>query len=406
MKLSRRGKRTNHARRGRHTKRVRKHHTRHIKHRGKQYKRTYRKNNRKLKHNKRIQRGGVSWTRYQTNTGIYTTKCRLTYKKKGELITFGDGEDNPFELTLEHTGQDNDFHYRNNFTVTMIRKTKVEKKFVIYFKLGEFSVYFSTEVSNFDVGDNNKFLTFDDRYNRWVCLRQLELPNKLLDSEIYTFPLNEMNREVFKSFAIYMRIIVEHINDAISKQENDTQQRAIEERNAKILRGELNVTIVPGSPVNYVTFSKGVEDKVQKIIDEINSKMGNQPTKRQRILFKLDETKSNILSTQLKAMITARTDIERATSLTFDANNLITGLDNFKPENISNAYDSQSSASAEHYVTPAPPPPDVRKRIPGVKDERGNDVYETPERPTGEVHVIYDTKFSPPVAPTLFTGNK
>jgi len=59
MKLSRRGKRTNHARRGRHTKRVRKHHTRRIKHRGKQYKRTYRKNNRKSKHNKRIQGGAT-----------------------------------------------------------------------------------------------------------------------------------------------------------------------------------------------------------------------------------------------------------------------------------------------------------------------------------------------------------
>ena len=59
MKLSKRGKRVIRTRRGRrYTKRAGKHHTHRIKHRGKQYKRTYRKNNRKLKHNKRIQRGG------------------------------------------------------------------------------------------------------------------------------------------------------------------------------------------------------------------------------------------------------------------------------------------------------------------------------------------------------------
>lgn len=57
MKLSRRGKRTNHARRGKHTKRTGKHHTRRIKYRGKQYKRTYSKHNRKSKYNKRIQGG-------------------------------------------------------------------------------------------------------------------------------------------------------------------------------------------------------------------------------------------------------------------------------------------------------------------------------------------------------------
>lgn len=72
MKLSRRGKQ---ARRGRHTKRTRKHHTRRIKHHSKQYKRTYRKNNRKLKHNKRIQRGGVTWN--DTGSTKATTNSEL-----------------------------------------------------------------------------------------------------------------------------------------------------------------------------------------------------------------------------------------------------------------------------------------------------------------------------------------
>jgi hypothetical protein len=284
----------------------------------------------------------------------------------------------------------------------MIRKTEVAKNFVVYFKLGEFSVYFSTTDSNFVADDQNKFLKLD---SQWSCLRTLQLANQLLPSEIYTFPLNGMNKEVFISFATRMGFIMENINAANNKNDTETHNKDIQERNAKIRRGHLNVTIIEGHPVNYVTFSNGVEAKVQKIIDEINREMSNNPIEKQRLLFKLDETKSKILSTQLTAMITARSDIVQARSLTFDANNLITSLDNLKPKNISNASDLQSNANAEHNISPALPPPDVRTPIPGVKDQYGNDVYERPEEiPTGERSVIYNMQFSTPVAPSVFTG--
>ena len=152
MKLSRRGKRTKHARRGKHTKRTGKHHTHRIKHRGKQYKRTYRKNNRKLKHNKRIQRGGWEWEIDGQN--MVAKGVLLKYKKRSQ--TFGGGETSPFNITLEYT-RDGAIKYvysfpKNNpsldpktpfgqnfygiFKVTMNRlndKSETEKTFVVYF---------------------------------------------------------------------------------------------------------------------------------------------------------------------------------------------------------------------------------------------------------------------------------
>ena len=156
MKLSRRGKRTKHARRGKHTKRVRKHHTRRIKHRGKQYKRTYRKNNRKLKHNKRIQRGGWEWV--INGKKLVANGVLLKYKKT--IQTFGSGETNPFNITLESITGDSVGLSKNydipqelmskvrdvdisktfigRFKVTMERlnnKGMIEKTFVVYFAL-------------------------------------------------------------------------------------------------------------------------------------------------------------------------------------------------------------------------------------------------------------------------------
>ena len=129
MKLS---KRIKQFRRGRHTKRSGKHTRR--KYRGKQYKRTYRKNNRKLKHNKRIQSGGVDFKQIP-GTVNYDTQCRLTYKKKGALME----DDNPFIILLENEGVDS--YTENNsyitiyrFTVTMTRQTTPQKNFVVNFK--------------------------------------------------------------------------------------------------------------------------------------------------------------------------------------------------------------------------------------------------------------------------------
>ena len=155
MKLSRRGKRTKHARRGKHTKRVRKHHTRRIKHRGKQYKRTYRKNNRKLKHNKRIQRGGVIvWTSSDNNVTYQATGFNLTYQKKGTIVF--KSPESPFSATL--TKQDTDNEERVNFTVTLRRETQPTRTFIIYVKLGMYSVYFSTS-RPFEASDSKILLT-------------------------------------------------------------------------------------------------------------------------------------------------------------------------------------------------------------------------------------------------------
>jgi hypothetical protein len=150
MKLSRRGKHTKRARRGRHTKRAGKHHTRRIKNSSKQYKRTYRKNNRKLKHNKRIQRGGViTW--YDDEGKRLTKDILLKYKKLSQL--FGNGETKPFNITLELIPNADsislDYKLENNKSATKIfygkckvtmqrlsdDKTTVEKTFVVYFAL-------------------------------------------------------------------------------------------------------------------------------------------------------------------------------------------------------------------------------------------------------------------------------
>ena len=150
MKLSRRGKRVICTRRGRHTKRVRKHHTRRIKHRGKQYKRTYRKNNRKLKHNKRIQRGGWEWMTYD-NINYNASGVQLNYNNSSKNSWW---ETNPFTITLKYEGSDNDVY---KFTVTMTRNTMPERKFELYFKLQSDNLYFSDTGPDFEISQNNRF---------------------------------------------------------------------------------------------------------------------------------------------------------------------------------------------------------------------------------------------------------
>ena len=212
MKLSRRGKRTKHARRGKHTKRTGKHHTRRIKHRGKQYKRTYRKNNRKLKHNKRIQRGGliVNWTPNNTGNIYNASNVQLTYKKRGKLMN----DDNPFDIKLEYKSLVKDVA---SFTVTMTRKTKPSKEFVVYFKLYFFKLYFSKDNPDFEIVISNNDNVFCEIPNfSLTCSKELsELRNRLniSVSELYTFPLNTMNKDFFESLADKMRKIAELAND-------------------------------------------------------------------------------------------------------------------------------------------------------------------------------------------------
>ena len=207
MKLSRRGKRTNHARRGKHTKRVRKHHTRRIKHRGKQYKRTYRKNNRKLKHNKRIQRGGVIvWTSSDNNVTYQATGFNLTYQKKGTIVF--KSPESPFSATL--TKQDTDNEERVNFTVTLRRETQPTRTFIIYVKLGMYSVYFSTS-RPFEASDSKILLTKPLKIWRFK-LNKLEFKNE--NDELYDFSCNDSNLVFFTSLAQKMTEMKDAANAA------------------------------------------------------------------------------------------------------------------------------------------------------------------------------------------------
>ena len=344
MKLS---KRIKHVRRGRHTKRTGKHHTRRIKHRSKQYKRTYRKNNRKLKNNKRIQRGGT-WNRNDTGDKLfYTTTRNLTYKKKGELME----DDNPFYILLEHI--DN-----NNFMVTMTRQTTPQKKFVIYFKLTKDFVYFSTTGFDFSAGDQSKFLIFYSNWNEWVCLRPLKLQNQLLNSEIYTFPLCDMNRDVFKAFPFYMNSIL----DSLSKQQAADQQKARDEKIEKIKE----------SP-EYKEFYGKITSKVRAKKEELDKSTTYYEREKQMLKDTLDKSMSEIISEQLSAMNMEETQPYWAKRIYSKVQLLIRdNIDNFVTI-------VEPASSSEHYGVndgPALSTPEQPRKVIIAKDERGEDVYE------------------------------
>ena len=198
MKLSRRGKRTNHARRGKHTKRVRKHHTRRIKHRGKQYKRTYRKNNRKLKHNKRIQRGGWEWAA-EYNGNYNASGVQLEYNKVGTVWW----ETNPFNIILEYKG----FNSEDNthmFDVTMTRNTKPDRKFELYFKLKTDNLYFSDEPQNFNIDVIKPFylsLNGQSAFNKYLKCKTTYKVNYQFNTS------NRLNKEFFNSLLQKMKEI-------------------------------------------------------------------------------------------------------------------------------------------------------------------------------------------------------
>ena len=201
MKLSRRGKRTNHARRGKHTKRVRKHHTRRIKHRSKQYKRTYRKNNRKLKHNKRIQRGGWEWVTEGKN--MVAKGVQLEYNKVGTVWW----ETNPFNIMLEYKGF-NSIDKTHMFDVKMIRNTKPERIFELYFKLVTDKLtdklYFSDEPQIFNIAAIQPFylsLNGQSAFNEYLKCKTTYQVNYQFNTS------NRLNKEFFNSLLQKMKEI-------------------------------------------------------------------------------------------------------------------------------------------------------------------------------------------------------
>ena len=332
MKLSRRGKRTNHARRGKHTKRVRKHHTRRIKHRGKQYKRTYRKNNRKLKHNKRIQRGGVIvWTSSDNNVTYQATGFNLTYQKKGTIVF--KSPESPFSATL--TKQDTDNEERVNFTVTLRRETQPTRTFIIYVKLGMYSVYFSTS-RPFEASDSKILLTKPLKIWRFK-LNKLEFKNE--NDELYDFSCNDSNLVFFTSLAQKMTEMKDAANAAAdvaaaaeasaaaearaaaaaaaaAEANAAAEARAIFEANDPtfvarkaiidgIKNGKINVTINGKIPVNYIKFRDDLKRNVAAIEREMTG-TGVSEDKMQYKKDALNDLKSaeeTILGNMLNLMI-------------------------------------------------------------------------------------------------------
>jgi hypothetical protein len=344
MKIS---KRIKHVRRGRHTKRTGKHHTRRIKHRSKQYKRTYRKNNRKLKNNKRIQRGGT-WNRDNTGDKLsYTTTCNLTYKKKGELMK----DDNPFDILLQHLES-------NIFMVTMTRRTTPQKKFVIYFKLTKDAIYFSN-IPTFVATTDNQFLSYNNRDKWWICLHELILNNQIVTTEIYTFPLNEMNKEVFKSFPFYMNSILE----SLSAKQLAEQQKARDDKIEEIKK----------SP-KYLEFYRNITSKVTAKKQQLDESTTYTPREKQNLKDTLDKYMLDIISQQLYAMNMEETQPEMAQGIYSKVERLITdNIDSFVTI-------VEPASSSEHYGENDGPalstPEQVRKVI--ALDGRGEEVYERP----------------------------
>jgi hypothetical protein len=276
MKLSRRGKRTNHARRGKHTKRVRKHHTRRIKHRGKQYKRTYRKNNRKLKHNKRIQRGGWEWETEGEN--MVAKGVLLKYKKISQ--TFGDGETKPFNITLKFSINDN----VTSFTLTMVRQTDPPKTFVLYFKvvyeLGirgpTTRVYFST-TQEFEPSDSNSIQNLTV-----INIKPIE------EEELYNF-LDTGKRVINKTFfkdllpRKMMGLALAEVKKAQEKIENEKSMRESEayrsspdrekekriRERVKQIEASVDDIKFGSESLNFSTFMVNIEKEVNDIIEKL-----------------------------------------------------------------------------------------------------------------------------------------
>ena len=373
MKLSRRGKS---ARRGRHTKRAVKHYTRRIKHRCKQYKKTYRKNNRKLKHNKRIQSGGVAITvKWSGNEDTRTaSNVQLTYKKKDEWME----DDKPFDITLIYNGAGE--YGRSNFTITMTRKTKVVKTFVLYFKLGEYKLYFSQRGNEFGCDDATIFLEPGNRDIYMYCsgASLTFTTSDVNNTETYVFPCNSMNLEFFRSLESQMRRIINTKNNLEKTNAKNASDKNIQERERQIEDGTLNIYFTTGSvPVNYVTFTTELREKVDSIKGEITQNKLYDENKKRSLIMNLENIESRIIEAQLKSMKTALKDIQLANQQQNEVQGLLSSLESFRP---ANTYD-QGQASMQHYDSQKTPPPiEYVTRTDGtlVLDERGNPIPVTP----------------------------
>ena len=209
MKLSRRGKRTKHARRGKHTKRVRKHHTRHIKHRGKQYKRTYRKNNRKYKkltHGRNL-RGGLEFIESEekyTMNDVPLSYIKKDSKTKKEYLMSAWSY---FNITLEKLDNFNNFlKFKVNF-YRLDRKggSNIEKRFEIGFRLNS-KTKLLEYYTNGLTGDTKTF-----------SMRMVEASHPLVDirdvgnTGLYTFNITDTrNKEFFSTLCQKIQEIPTH----------------------------------------------------------------------------------------------------------------------------------------------------------------------------------------------------
>ena len=264
-------------------------------------------------------------------------------------------DDKQFEIKLEHID-------KNNFMVTMIRQTTPKKKFVIYFKLEGDNVYFSTTDSIFLADDQNKFLTFNLKRNECNCLRELILQNQLLTSEIYTFPLCDMNRDVFKAFPFYMNSILRSISDSVRNQQAAQQQKERDEKIEKIITSS-----------DYLKFYKDITDKVRDKKQQLDESTTYNPNDKQILKKQLDDSKSKIISEQLSAMNMEEKQPTMAAGIYSNVQRLIReNIDNF----VTNV---KPASSSEHYGVNDGPTLSTPKQNRTIirQDERGEDVYES-----------------------------
>jgi hypothetical protein len=330
MKLSRRGKS---ARRGRHTKRAGKHHTRRIKHRAKQYKRTYRKNNRKLKHNKRVQYGGVfKWTPpVETNdqNSVSTSTIDpvlLTYRKQkyGNNLKLEDAtmmEESKYcsaQLTFTPIGYTANHQLEMVFTLSLKRYEKnkagpIDKYFVCEFTLhpvynndtGVFEYhYFSTDCISMLESvhvDSNGDITKPGPLPKEFVLDGADTADTKSKTKYKFYDQRERTGDFFfrDLFTKISKIYIGEFNEFVIKDKKSriAEEQEIEEK--KIARERQIRQKVPEiqTTPEYTLFKSELELKAQEIKDEPDNLNNTE------ISEKIDVIVEEILKQQLTLLV-------------------------------------------------------------------------------------------------------